>query len=83
MHQLFRVSILFLSEIFLIECIPYYFFVNKLQFMAYGYLFQKICLKEKTLYYFHKKIKNFKNSKKKLFVGFWGLFWVGFFGWVF
>jgi hypothetical protein len=29
MHQLLIVSILFLSEIFLIECIPYYFFVNK------------------------------------------------------
>jgi hypothetical protein len=53
-------------------------------------------LKEKSLYYFHKKIKNFKKpkkTKKKTFlvgllgglfcVFFDGFFWVGFFGWVF
>jgi hypothetical protein len=36
---------------------------------------KKISLKEKSLYYFHKKIKNLKNPKKT--------FLVGFFRWVF
>jgi hypothetical protein len=44
----------------------------------------KICFKEKSLYYFHKKLKIYinpkKNTKKTFFVGFLGgFFWVGFF----
>jgi hypothetical protein len=46
-----------------------------------SYLFiKKICFKEKSLYYFHKKFK-VKKPKKTFFVG-W-LFLVGYFGWVF
>jgi hypothetical protein len=49
-------------------------------------LITKICLKEKSLYYFHKKFKNLKNPKKKqkktflvgFLGGFFGFFWVGF-----
>ncbi len=46
------VSILFLSEIFLIECIPYYFFVHK-----------KSVSKRKVYIIFLKNIK-FKKPKK-------------------
>jgi hypothetical protein len=39
-------------------------------------------LKEKSLYYFHKKLKIKKNPKNPFLVGFLGgFFWVGFF-WV-
>jgi hypothetical protein len=54
-----------------------------------SYLFIKICLKEKSLYYFHKLkiLKNPKKQKKTFLVGFFRwffeVFWVGFFGWVF
>jgi hypothetical protein len=44
-------------------------------------------LKEKSLYYFHKKLKILKNpkkpQKKTFLVGFLGGFFLGFFGWVF
>jgi hypothetical protein len=48
---------------------------------------KNICFKEKSLYYFHKKLK-IKKNKKHSFSGvfrwfFFGFFWVGFFGWVF
>jgi hypothetical protein len=41
---------------------------------------KKICSKEKSLYYFHKKIKNLKNPKKHIFNGIFlgGFFRVGF-----
>ena len=45
-----------------------------------SYLFTKICFKEKSLYYFHKKIKNkYKNKNKNIFRGFFGVFLGGFF----
>jgi hypothetical protein len=44
-------------------------------------------LREKSLYYFQKKIKNFKKPKKKpkktFLVGFFRWVFWGFFGWVF
>jgi hypothetical protein len=52
-----------------------------------SYLFIKICFKEKSLYFFHKKLQNLKkpkkNKKKTFLVGFFrvflgGFFWVGF-----
>jgi hypothetical protein len=48
----------------------------------YRYLFIKICFKDKSLYYFHKKIKN-KKIKKHFWVGFFRWFFGGFFGWGF
>jgi hypothetical protein len=48
------------------------------------FLFMKIYFKEKSLYYFHKKLRNEKEPKKKTFlVGFFRVFLDGFFGWVF
>jgi hypothetical protein len=50
-----------------------------------SFLFTKNLFKEKSLYYFHKKIKNLKKQKKQKNIfsgflgGFFGLFWVGFF----
>jgi hypothetical protein len=41
-------------------------------------------MKEKSLYYFHKKLKIKKKTKKKTFlVGFFRWVFLGFFGWVF
>ncbi len=51
-----------------------------------SYLFiKKICFKEKSLYYFHKKlkIKRTQNPPKKIFGGFLRLFFFCFFLWVF
>ncbi len=46
-----------------------------------SYLFIKICFKEKSLYYFHKKL-NIKKPKTNILLGFLGVF-LGVFWWVF
>jgi hypothetical protein len=53
-----------------------------------SYLFIKICFKQKSLYYFQKKLKIKKKQKKHIFLwvllgGFLGFFGWGFFGWFF
>jgi hypothetical protein len=84
MHQLLiECSNLFLSEVFLIECIPYYFCK---QMIFYVLFVHKKSVSKKSLYSFQFFIKNYKfeKTKKKTFLvgslgGFFVLFWVGFF----
>ncbi len=45
-------------------------------------LFIKTNFKEKSLYYFHKKIQNFQQKKTQKNILSWFIY-VGFFGWVF
>jgi hypothetical protein len=80
-----------------------FFFTQKREFLGF-FSFKntficslKICFKDKSLYYFHKKLKILKNQQnppKNIFSGFLGgffgfygwffeVFWVGFFGWFF
>jgi hypothetical protein len=64
----------------LFEC-RFYFFLKYSLLSAYHVLFvhKKICFKEKSLYYFYKKLKI---KKKNIFSGFLGGFF-GFFLWFF
>ncbi len=72
-----RVSILFLSEIFLIECIPYYFFVNIL-IVYVLFVHKKSVSKRKICIIFIKNEKLKKNPKNPKTHIFSGVFWVGF-----